>query len=131
MLAHMAETVFGANPCVAGTATRRHRFYEGKPQDIFRRNGQYVLSLSLPLVARDEIETEPQRRRRTGDPHRQLEAQRLAADGAGAPGHQRRKIGKIRLNIFFDATDTRGSGRRARSKRWENLKSRLARERFR
>ena len=38
-----------------GPATRRGKFYVGKPQDIFRRNGYYVLSIPLPLVEREEV----------------------------------------------------------------------------
>lgn len=126
MLAHMAETVFGANPVRGGHGDPTHRFYEGKPQDIFRRNGQYVLSLSLPLVARDEIELNrsvvDELVIRIGNWKRNVSLPtglaRLDISGA--------KYEEDRLNIFFDATDTREiSEEELRSKRWENLKSRF------
>ena len=126
MLAHMAATVFGANPVRGGHGDPTHRFYEGKPQDIFRRNGQYVLSLSLPLVARDEIELHrsvvDELVIRIGNWKRNVSLPtglaRLDISGA--------KYEEDRLNIFFDAADTREmSAEELRSSRWDNLKARF------
>ncbi|MFN8491685.1 MAG: ArsA family ATPase [Caldilineaceae bacterium] len=55
MLYHMAETVFGANPVRGGTGDPTQKFYVGKPQDVFKKGDHYVLSIPLPLVARDEV----------------------------------------------------------------------------
>jgi len=55
MLYHMAETVFGANPVRGGTGDPTQKFYIGKPQDVFKKGDHYVLSIPLPLVARDEV----------------------------------------------------------------------------
>lgn len=55
MLSLMARTVFGENPKRGSTGDPTTRYYEGKAQEVFRRDGQYVLSLPLPLVERDEI----------------------------------------------------------------------------
>jgi len=126
MLAHMAATVFGANPVRGGQGDPTHRFYEGKPQDIFRRNGQYVLSLSLPLVARDEIELHrsvvDELVIRIGNWKRNVSLPtglaRLDISGA--------KYEEDRLNIFFDAAEIPEiSAEELRSNRWDNLKSRF------
>jgi arsenite-transporting ATPase len=55
MLRRMADTVFGANPVRGGLGDPTSKFYVGKPQDIFRRNGDYVLSIPLPLVEREDV----------------------------------------------------------------------------
>ncbi len=55
MLYHMAETVFGANPVRGGAGDPTQKFYVGKPQDIYKKDDHYVLSIPLPLVARDEV----------------------------------------------------------------------------
>lgn len=55
MLYHMATTVFGAEPVRGGAGDPTIRFYEGKPQDIYKKDDHYVLSIPLPLVVRDEV----------------------------------------------------------------------------
>lgn len=55
MLHRMADAVFGTEPVRGGQGDPTQKFYVGKPQDIFRRNGQYVLSLPLPLVQRQDV----------------------------------------------------------------------------
>jgi arsenite/tail-anchored protein-transporting ATPase len=55
MLHTMADTVFGANPVRAGAGDPTRHFYTGKTQDVFRQNGHYVLSIPLPLVAREQV----------------------------------------------------------------------------
>ncbi|MCC6167547.1 MAG: ArsA family ATPase [Caldilineaceae bacterium] len=57
MLQQMADTLYGP----AGKAMRgsegdptRH-FYIGKPQEIFRQDGAYILSIPLPLVEREQV----------------------------------------------------------------------------
>jgi arsenite-transporting ATPase len=55
MLHKMAEAVFGPDPVKAGQGDPTQKFYVGKPQDIYRSNGQYVLSIPLPLVEREDV----------------------------------------------------------------------------
>jgi len=122
----MAATVFGTDPVRGGHGDPTRRFYEGKPQDIFRRDNQYVLSLPLPLVARDEIELNrsvvDELTIRIGNWKRNVSLPtglaRLDITGA--------KYEDDRLNIVFDAVDRREiAEEELRPKRWENLKARF------
>ncbi|MGL4650048.1 MAG: ArsA family ATPase [Caldilineaceae bacterium] len=56
MLRHMANAVYGDAPVRGGVGDPSQKFYIGKPQEIVRENGHYVLSLALPLVERDEVQ---------------------------------------------------------------------------
>jgi arsenite/tail-anchored protein-transporting ATPase len=55
MLRRMADTVFGSTPVKGGEGDPTGQFYVGKPQEIFRRNGEYVLSIPLPLAEREDV----------------------------------------------------------------------------
>jgi arsenite/tail-anchored protein-transporting ATPase len=55
MLRYMARTVFGENPVRGGEGDPTRHFYTGKPQDVFRQNEHYVLSIPLPLVEREQV----------------------------------------------------------------------------
>lgn len=55
MLQRMADTVFGPNPVRGGEGDPTGKYYVGKPQEITRRNGDYVLSISLPLAEREAV----------------------------------------------------------------------------
>ena len=55
MLERMADTVFGPNPERDSHGDPTRKFYVGKPQDIYRQNGDYVLSIPLPLVEREAV----------------------------------------------------------------------------
>ncbi|MCL4860737.1 MAG: ArsA family ATPase [Caldilineaceae bacterium] len=55
MLRQMAEAVFGAATVPGGAGDPTIRHYPGKPQEIVRRDGHYVLSIPMPLVERDEV----------------------------------------------------------------------------
>jgi arsenite-transporting ATPase len=55
MLRRMADTVFGANPVRGGAGDPTGKYYVGKPQEIYRRNGEYVLSIPLPLAEREAV----------------------------------------------------------------------------
>lgn len=55
MLRHMAETVYGVNAVAGGVGDPSSKYFVGKPQEVFRRDGEYVLSLALPLVDRSEV----------------------------------------------------------------------------
>lgn len=58
MLRQMAETLFGpaATAVRGGEGDPTRRYYTGKPQDIFRQDGHYVLSIPLPLVEREQVQ---------------------------------------------------------------------------
>lgn len=55
MLRLMADTVFGADPVRGGEGDPTRHFYIGKPQEVLRQNGHYVLSIPLPLVEREQV----------------------------------------------------------------------------
>lgn len=55
MLYQMAEAVFGPNPVRGGGGDPTQKYYQGKPQEIARKDGHYVLSIPLPLVERSEV----------------------------------------------------------------------------
>ena len=55
MLHRMADTVYGPNPVRDGDGDPTRKFYVGKPQEVFRRDNEYVLSIPLPLVERSEV----------------------------------------------------------------------------
>ncbi len=55
MLQLMAQTVFGDNPVRGGEGDPTRYFYTGKAQEIFRQNGNYVLSIPLPLVEHEQV----------------------------------------------------------------------------
>ena len=55
MLQQMAVSLFGAEAERGGTGDPTRQFFVGKPQEVFRQNGDYVLSLALPLVDRTEV----------------------------------------------------------------------------
>lgn len=55
MLRRMADTVFGANPVRGGAGDPTNKYYVGKPQEIYRRNGEFVLSIPLPLAEREAV----------------------------------------------------------------------------
>lgn len=55
MLKRMAETLFGASSAQGGEGDPTRHHYIGKPQEIFPQDGHYVLSIPLPLVAREQV----------------------------------------------------------------------------
>lgn len=56
MIQQMAITLFGAEATRHGAGDPTQHFYTGKPQDIYRENGHYVLSIPLPLVDREQVQ---------------------------------------------------------------------------
>jgi arsenite/tail-anchored protein-transporting ATPase len=56
MLQIMARTIFGDTAERGGSGDPTQRFYVGKPQDVFRQNGHYVLSIPLPMVEREQVQ---------------------------------------------------------------------------
>ena len=55
MLKRMGQTLFGEAGERGGEGDPTRRFYSGKPQEIFRQDGHYVLSIPLPLVEREQV----------------------------------------------------------------------------
>ena len=56
MLEEMAATLFGPATTQGGDGDPTRYFYVGKPQEIFRQDGYYVLSIPLPLVEREQVQ---------------------------------------------------------------------------
>ena len=56
MLHHMAEVVFGPKTVKGGDGDPTKTYYVGKPQEIFQRDGFYVLSIPLPLVDKADVQ---------------------------------------------------------------------------
>ena len=55
MLHVMAATVYGEHSVRGGEGDPTAKLFVGKPQEIYRENGAYVLSLALPLVDRSDV----------------------------------------------------------------------------
>ena len=55
MLERMASTLFGDDLVRGGEGDPTRLYYQGEPQKIFVRNGHYILSIALPLVAKEEV----------------------------------------------------------------------------
>ncbi len=55
MLTQMAKSLFGAVGERGDKGDPTNHFYTGKPQEIFRQNGHYILSIPLPLVQREQV----------------------------------------------------------------------------
>ncbi len=55
MIRQMADTVFGPLTARGGAGDPTCKFFVGKPQEIRRQDGFYVLSIALPLVEREEV----------------------------------------------------------------------------
>jgi arsenite-transporting ATPase len=55
MLKQMAQSLFGVAGERGGAGDPTQHFYIGKPQEIFRQDGHYILSIPLPLVEREQV----------------------------------------------------------------------------
>jgi len=55
MLRLTAATVFGEELVRGGAGDPTQTFYNGQPQKVYQKNGQYVLSLALPMVSKEEV----------------------------------------------------------------------------
>ncbi|MFO7634771.1 MAG: ArsA family ATPase [Caldilinea sp.] len=129
MLTQMANAVFGPIFVRGGEGDPTERFFTGKPQEIFRDGSQYVLSLSLPLVERNEVQLHrsvfDELVIRIGNWKRNVALPTGLAklDIAGA------KYVEDRLNIFFDTDEVipEITEEELKPRRWENLKSRFRR----
>jgi arsenite-transporting ATPase len=129
MLMQMANAVFGPEKVRGGAGDPTQHFYTGKPQEVFKQGSQYVLSLPLPLVERNEVQLHrsvyDELVIRIGNWKRNVSLPTGLAklEIAGA------KYVDDRLNIFFDAGDATVtvSEEELKPRRWENLKARFRR----
>ena len=128
MLHVMAATVYGEHSVRGGEGDPTAKLFVGKPQEIYRENGAYVLSLALPLVDRSDVNLHrsvfDELVIRIGNWKRNvtLPIGLAKLDIAGA------KYEGDRLNIHFKLEN--GSEptpeELAPATRWQNLKSRFA-----
>ncbi len=129
MLTQMADAVFGAEKVRGGAGDPTQHFYVGKPQEVFKHGSHYVLSLSLPLVERDEVQL-----------HRSVFDELVVRIGnwkrnvALPTGLARLEIAGAkyvddRLNIFFDASNGAPEipEEELKPRRWDSLKARFRR----
>ena len=127
MLQRMAASMFGADPARGGSGDPTRLCYQGEPQKIFAEDGHYILSIALPLVAKEEVNLHrsvvDELIIRIGNWKRNISLPiglaRLEIDGAKYEGD--------RLNILFckegaDSDDTDESLQRTP---WRQLKARL------
>ncbi|MFN3979877.1 MAG: ArsA family ATPase [Caldilinea sp.] len=129
MLGEMANAIFGPTTVRGGAGDPTQHFYVGKPQQIFRNERHYVLSLPLPLVERDEVQLHrsvfDELVIRIGNWKRNvaLPIGLAKLDIAGA------KYVGDRLNIYFDTGNALPeiSEEELKPTRWETLKSRFRR----
>ena len=126
MLRRMAETVFGPATGCGGAGDPTNKYFVGKPQEVFRRNGEYVLSLALPLVEREAVNLHrsvyDELIVRIGNWKRNVALPtglaRLDVSGAKYEGD--------RLNILFAAPSGEViPAEELKPSRWESLKARL------
>ncbi len=55
MLRLLAESLYGPAEAQGDAGDPTQKYFVGKPQEIMRQDGHYVLSIALPLVGRDEV----------------------------------------------------------------------------
>ncbi|MBX3000038.1 MAG: ArsA family ATPase [Caldilineaceae bacterium] len=127
MLRRTAEEVFGAEIKQGGVGDPTTAFYVGSPQQIFAQNGNYVLSIPLPMLERDQVNL-----------HRSVVDELIIRIGnwkrniALPTGLARLEIAgaeyeEDRLNILFEREDDEPEVKpqELQPNRWEMLKSRL------
>lgn len=129
MLQQMAEVVFGSATTRGGQGDPTQHYYIGKPQEIYRVGSQYVLSLSLPLVERSDIQMHrsvfDELVIRIGNWKRNVALPTGLAklEVAGA------KYAEDRLNILFDIPESTPEipEEELKPRRWEALTARFRR----
>lgn len=128
MLRRMADTLFGSSGERGKEGDPTNHYYTGKPQEIFRQNGHYILSIPLPLVEREQVNLHrsvfDELVVRIGNWKRNISLPlglaKLEIDGA--------KYVEDRLNISFRAEgDTANVAPDAlKNNAWQNLVTRLS-----
>jgi arsenite/tail-anchored protein-transporting ATPase len=127
MLLRMAQTIFGAVGERGGAGDPTNHYYTGKPQEIFRQDGHYVLSIPLPLVEREHVNLHrsvfDELIVRIGNWKRNISLPmglaKLEIDGA--------KYVDDRLNIFFNAEGEAANVTpdAFKANAWQNLMTRI------
>jgi arsenite/tail-anchored protein-transporting ATPase len=127
MLQRTAEMLFGAEAVRQGAGDPTQAFYRGQPQQIFERDGHYILSIPLPMVEREKVDLHrsvvDELIIRIGNWKRNISLPiglaRLEITGA--------KYEEDRLNILFERQDEEVEikSEELQLNRWEMLKSRL------
>jgi len=127
MIRRMADALFGPTTTRGGEGDPTQYFYRGKPQDIYRDNGHYVLSVPLPLVEREQVQLHrsvfDELEIHIGNGKRNitlpLGLAKLEIEGAKYAGE--------RLNIFFNAGDSAPDlpQEALKPNPWQALKTRL------
>jgi arsenite-transporting ATPase len=127
MLLRMAQTIFGVVGERGGKGDPTNHYYTGKPQEIFRQDGHYVLSIPLPLVEREHVNLHrsvfDELIVRIGNWKRNISLPmglaKLEIDGA--------KYVDDRLNIFFNAEGEAANVApdALKANAWQNLMTRI------
>ncbi len=126
MLRLTAATIFGEELVRGGAGDPTQIFYDGQPQKVFQQDGQYVLSLALPMVEKEEVRVHrsvvDELIIHIGNWKRNISLPtglaRLEVAGAKYEGD--------RLNILFAADDVPApTPQELQTTRWDTLKARL------
>lgn len=127
MLHVLAENLYGPLAGKGAEGDPTQKYFIGKPQEIARQDGHYVLSIALPLVERDEVHLHrsvfDELVVRIGNWKRNVSLPiglaRLEVSSAKFEGD--------RLNIYFpvDESAPAPTPEELKPNRWEALKSRL------
>ena len=126
MIKQMSDAVFGLNPVRGGAGDPTLRLYEGKPQEVFQRDGYYVLSIALPLVERSDVNLHrsvfDELVVRIGNWKRNISL----PSGLARLDVSAAKYEDDRLNIYFKREqEVELSAEDLKPSRWQALKSRL------
>lgn len=126
----LADALYGKEKVRGGAGDPTQKYFVGKPQEIVRADGHYVLSLALPLVARDEVQLHrsviDELVVRVGNWKRNvslpLGLARLDVSGA--------RFEDERLNVYFRIEEGQeATPEELKPSRWQALRSRFARTR--
>ena len=126
MIKQMSDAVFGLNPVRGGAGDPTLRLYDGKPQEVFQRDGYYVLSIALPLVERSDVNLHrsvfDELVVRIGNWKRNISL----PSGLAKLDVSAAKYEDDRLNIYFKREkEVELSAEELKPSRWQALKSRL------
>ena len=126
MITKMADAVFGSQAVRGGEGDPTQHFFLGKPQEIFQRNGSYVLSIALPLVERSDVNLHrsvfDELVVRIGNWKRNISL----PTGLARLDVSAAKYEEDRLNIYFKQEKGKElSDEELKPTRWQSLKARL------
>lgn len=127
MIRQMGQAVFGENAVRGGQGDPTQTMYAGKPQEIFQRNGSYVLSIALPLVERSDVNLHrsvfDELVVRIGNWKRNI----VLPTGLAKLDVEAAKYEDDRLNIYFKQEKGKEiAAEELKQSRWHSLKARLS-----